>query len=233
MVDIVAMVLILTCGHNTVEDHCRLLPVYCMASTFLTAAWPSLFENLGLEPKRVEDQFDPLVSPHAYTPMAGRQNETEFPHRPGARGSLPGWLEEQAQREDHNEQDHQDRQEGSSTHHSHQAHGQNEESLEKRLRSPTTPRELLLLHMGPYSSCSNDSEQTDSLSLSSRATMPSEMSENVMPLFQAEMTTRASQKAPRITTRRAEINALGGTFSARRDAGSPPLEFAVRRGQSL
>lgn len=215
MVDIVAMVLIMTCGHNTVEDHCRLITVYCMGSTFLTAAWPSLFENLGLEPKRVEHLFHPLVSPLADTPTAGHQSENKFPRQTGPSGCLPGWLEEQGQHEDHDQQDHQDWQKGSPTPDSHQTPLQGEESLGQRLQSLAAPRELLLLYMGPDSSCcSTDSDQTGGLSLSSRATLPSEMSDNVIPLFQAEITSRDSHDLPRMTARRAEINGLGRTFSA-------------------
>lgn len=181
------MVLIGAFGRTTLGEHCRFIPVYLMASSFMTAAWPSLLRNIRVPQEAPEDQFMEIQE---------RQPRPPPPQ--------PRFHDEENDLEEGNQ-----------------------------MPSPVRPDEPLLIHMGgPSSDYSHGSSRTNSISLSSRASLPSEMSDNVTQYFQPEMDGRDPTTIPRITSRRADIDALAWTDES--CAASPSLSQArIRKSQSL
>lgn len=226
------MALTLAFGNHTAEDHCRFIPVYFMVFSLLTASWPSLLENVGISPVPLEFTIHRrVVTPP--TPLAGviqvNEESSPAPLRQAQQNALlSDWLEDHDWPENCGRLQDHDLQVNAP---------QNEEALaleapeQRSQQSSSTRPDLLWLHMGPSSSCSNLSAQSGSLSLSSRAAVPSEISDNALHWFQSEI---APGFIPRTTSRRVEINALGRTCRvARRNTISASPQFRVGRALSV
>lgn len=222
------MVLIMTFGRTNHDEHCRFIPVYFMASSFLTASWPSLSRSLGLplctleSLETMEEHFDLPVRPQTCAPMAAevpRGRDTAEPLR-RPMDLFPESLKAQDRRMD------------AFPPPPSQSPLKNELiSRRKVLRSvPAANVSDLLLHMGPSSHYSRGSARTGSISLDSRASLPSEMSDDVRLLFQPVIDERGPPAVPpRTTSRRADIEALGRTDDFHREAHLRPPQPRVRK----
>lgn len=231
---IFAMVLIMIFGRANHNEHCRFIPVYSMALSFMNAAWPSLFRSFGRPPRTLknpetsEDHSTNLPAiPQTCAPMAEvarAQGMAELPRRGQPMDPSPELLKAQRRQMDAlppppSQSPHLDesifRAEGSHSY-------------------PAARVSDLLLHMGPSSISSLSSGHTGSISLGSRASLPSEMSDNVRLLFQPEIDGRGPRAfPPRTTSRRAEIEALGQTYDFSREAGpkQAPLQPRARKAR--
>ncbi|KUI66537.1 hypothetical protein VM1G_01831 [Cytospora mali] len=213
----VSMILIMAFGHDTVADHVHFIPVYAMGSTFLTAACPSLEDSLtriqthGREYLPIQDASEPLGRLHAPL-MAGVQvgpQDRATPPSPPSPISTWGM-------------------------------GQGRQWSSPPPVSPPTslpggvarPGEGPvaawvngLQHMGPGSDCSNGHTHTGtSISLSSRQTVPSELSTNVVGFFDQ----RIPARIPRKTQRRRDIDGLGQPVRPRQEEPSSSSQAVER-----
>ncbi|KAJ4397233.1 hypothetical protein N0V93_001457 [Gnomoniopsis smithogilvyi] len=201
---IFTMILNMASGQISSLDQVRFIPVYFMGSTFLTAAWPSLFWSLGLRPKTLDD----VAASHDYTrlPMSevhvdDDNHEDIFGNYTGTGSPLEDWFHE-IQRLDSpsllvamptpSEQ------------------GEAQPSRKPTVCRPASPGTL---HMGPSSNYSAPTHHSDtSISLGSQGGCPSEMSSNVVTHFFQEL---APNRHLMTTQRRRDIQSLGREFFRR------------------
>lgn len=195
---IVAMILNLLFGQVSLPDHVRLIPVLAMGSSFLTAAWPSLFQSFGRQPVTLYDMVAPLDSvsipmSEPYTDDETNEDVLTFlqstrsnpPHslqRLQMNGNSPLTVSTPILRQ----------------------HGHTQ-SFKQPASPPTNPHELI--HMGPSSTCSGGTYQSGtSISLCSQGRCPSELSSNVVTNFFSEIRPNRHFET---TQRRRAIESLG------------------------
>lgn len=198
-------------------DHVKFIPVYVMGSTFLTAAWPSLFRSIGLPPQTLDD----MVISHDYmpVPMSEVHVDDEANHDTAVDVASTrissDWLQ------------------GGERHSSSplsflepiSSEPEDSQPLLEPASFPATCPEVF--HMGPSSTYSGGTSHTGtSLSLNPQGGCPSEMSSNVVSHYFQGFTTD-----PRIgmTQRRSDIEALGRRFYGRGGALNRSRERAHDR----
>lgn len=225
------MILNLLFGQLSLLDHVRLIPVFAMGSSFLTAAWPSLFQSFGRQPVKLYDMVAPLDSvsipmSEPYTDNETNQNVLTFlqstrsnpTHSPQGLqmniiSPLPVPTPIATQRG-------------------------NTQPYRQPASSRTNPHELI--HMGPSSTYSGGTNHSGtSISLCSQGRCPSELSSNVVTNFFSKYTADHHFET---TQRRRAIESLGqGPFSGDSDherveeAGDQPIlmNMVLRKVQSI
>lgn len=192
------MLFILLWGTNTLAEYCRLMPVYTTAASLLTHAWPSLLESIGRQPRTTQQLLRPCAAPHLSASLDGvsvdtdPSNQAVFTgfsspltslHSPTRQTYLPApvFRARSSTREGIPQEDEFRR----------LLLGLNAPSVSP-MRSPTS---------GVF----RRADTITSISLSSRASWPSDMSSIVRPLFGPVDYNRVP---PRETSRRRDINAL-------------------------
>lgn len=220
MVCVIGMLLILLLGRDTLADYCLFIPVYTTGASFLTIAWPSLLESVGYQPGTIQDLLDPYNLPCPLVPLdsisidtipsnqavSGFSSQTEWRHGPiRLTGSPTPFTQLQ-----------------SVPALSERIAGEEPSGV---LVSEVVPQDIRF--MRPSSSASSHRADTmSSISLSSRASWPSEMSSIVLPFFSPPDPTRL----PRQTSRRRDIEALGrrqSDFSLPQPLMSMPMSTAA------
>lgn len=192
------MILNLLFGQVSLLDHVRLIPVFAMASSFLTAAWPSLLQSLGQSSVTLYDTTAPLDSvsiPMSQTYEDDETNQEVFTFLPNTRDGPEHPLQGLQ------------RFSNLASPISIPISGQNRNTQPFRpsTTSPTRPHELI--QMGPSSTCSGGTYQSGtSLSLCSQGGPPSEMSSIVVTNFFPDFT---AGRIFETTQRRRDIQSLG------------------------
>lgn len=190
---IFGMVLVVAFGRNTLADHAHFIPVYVMGSSFLISAWPSLEDSWT---RLREDHRHYLLVPDTpepqamvQIPMAGVQYDPQG--QPPSRASLSDWLIDQG------------RQRSSPVPVSPPPSLEEPASLPGQWPVAPWPHELQ--YMGPGSDRSQVRTHTGtSISLSSRQTVPSEISANAFEL----LCPGGPARNLRITQRRLDMEGL-------------------------
>lgn len=190
------MLFILLWGTDTVAHYSRLIPVYTTAASFLTAAWPSLLESMGVQPRSIQQLLRPQTTPPFYTPLDGISIDTEPLGQADSEDSNRIGLLHFSMRQTESPPPMTQPQVSS------MSVTQEEQS---RLLSGILSYDVGSRHP-PSSETLHRADTITSISLSSRASWPSEMSSIVRPFFSPIDSARFP---PRETSRRCEINALG------------------------
>lgn len=193
---VVGMLLVLLWGTDTLTEYCRLIPVYTTAASFLTVAWPSLLASIGYQPRSIQDLLHPTASPYLFTPLDGISVETDPSNHaiPGS-STHTGWLHSPMRQTDSPAPLPLPRSPSGET---------TQEAEPGRLLSELFSRDISS-RTPPFSGPPHHADTITSISLSSRASWPSEMSSIVRPFFGPIDTNHV----PRETSRRHHINALG------------------------
>lgn len=222
----IAMVLVMAFGHTPLPDHVKFIPVYAMGSTFLTAAWPALFESIGLPLMTMDDRADLSLGRQSYVlvptvPMSevvvdfedAGTDEDDALDATSTRSPAPDWLHER------------DRRSSSPVPVSTPPTSEGQDTqpaMEPALQPATEHQELC--HMGPPSNYSGVSSHTGtSLSLGSQGRCPSEMSSNVVQFFSSQIASRHVRSTQRIR----DIQSLGYHIRAPRDGGARDTSTAI------
>lgn len=225
------MILNLLFGQVPLLDHVRLLPVFAMGSSFLTAAWPSLFQSFSRQPVTLYDIVAPLDSvsipmSEPYTDDETNQEILTFLQstRSNPQRSLQGL--------------HMNRNSPLPMSTSIPAQHENTQPFRQPITSNTNSHELI--HMGPSSTYSGGTYQSGtSLSLCSHGRCPSEISSNVVTNFFPEC---FADRLFETTRRRRDIESLGrgpssGDSDHRRveEARDQPIliDIGLRKVQSI
>lgn len=196
------MVLNLLFGQVSLLDHVRLIPVFAMASSFLTAAWPPLLQSLGQRSVTPYDMTAPLDSISIPVSQTYADDEV-FNFLPNtSNGSEHSF---QALQTDSNSP--------SPVSTTFPTQFRNTQPVRQPTSSHTIPHELI--QMGPPSTYSGGTYQSGtSLSLCSRPGPPSEMSSIVATNFFPELTADRLFDTTTRTQRRRDIQSLGrGPYS--------------------
>lgn len=211
---LIATVVVMAFGHTgPLPDHAKFIPVYTMGSTFLTAAWPSLFQSVGWPLRTMDEMSHPSTERHGYLPVPmdevvvddnGNQEDVS-PDVTSTSSEIPAWLLQERERQSVSLA-------AVSTAPS-SLDGQEPTAIAQPPRNELPPQDLI--HMGPSSVYSRGAFSVGgtsiNLSAGSGSRCPSEMSSIVAASFFPEsrplrrISTRVRTEGRRLVARRPEF----------------------------
>lgn len=224
------MVLVMAFGHTgPLPDHAKFIPVYAMGSTFLTAAWPSLFQSIGWPLRNLNEMPHQSAEQQGYLPVPmaevvvddAANLEDVSPDVTSTSSEIPPWLLQERERQSVSPVPVSTAPSSLDGHQppvTAQLPGQ-----QPPLHRDTPPQDLI--HMGPPSAHSGGASSVSgtsiSLSSGSGGHCPSEMSSTVAAtFFPGVRHVRRLSTRNRVESRNKLIARRPGVPFLRRDASS-------------